>query len=82
MTASTPTARYGTATAAAWNRLHPQLQHQDGWKHHHGELPLIEGTLIRLAVDHLPRDRGPKPVWLWASATGLAAAEVTLCWQA
>jgi DDE superfamily endonuclease len=82
VTASTPTARYGTATAAAWDRLHPKLQHQNGWQHHHGELPLIEGTLIRLAVDHLPGDRHPKPVWLWASAPGLAAAEVAACWQA
>jgi hypothetical protein len=82
VTASTPTARYGTATAAAWDRLHPKLQHQDGWAQHHGELPLIEGMLIRLAVDHLPGDRDPRPVWLWASATGLAADEVALCWQA
>jgi hypothetical protein len=78
----TETARYGTATAAAWDRLHPKLEHQDGWQYHHGQLPLIEGTLIRLAVDHLPGDRDPTPVWLWASATGLAAADVALCWQA
>ena len=31
-------------------------------------LPVIEGTLIRLQVDHLPGDRDPKPVWLWWSA--------------
>jgi len=30
---------------------------------------VIEGTLIRLQVDHLPGDRDPKPVWLWCSAT-------------
>src|SRR6266536_373818 len=28
------------------------------------ELPVIEGTLIQLTVDHLPGDRDPKPVWL------------------
>ena len=32
-----------------------------------GELPVIEGTLIKLTVEHLPHDRAPKPVWLWTS---------------
>src|SRR5712692_1284698 len=50
------------------------------WEHHDGELPVIEGTLIRLAVDHLPGDRDPKPVWLWWSRTGGTPAEVNRCW--
>src|SRR6266545_4443404 len=49
---------------------------------HHGPLPVIEGTLIRLAVDHLPGDRDPKPIWLWSSATGAAPGEVDRLWQA
>ena len=52
------------------------------WLDHDGELPVIEGTLIRLQVDHLPGDRDPKPVWLWSSRAGAAAAEVDRCWQA
>ena len=49
---------------------------------HEGELPVIEGTLIRLQVDHLPGDRNPKPVWLWTSITGATAADVDRWWQA
>jgi hypothetical protein len=83
VTTVTQTTRYGAATARAWDRLHPRLTHRAAWEHHEdGELPILEGTLIRLQVDHLPGDRHPKPVWLWIPATGLAAAEVDRCWQA
>ena len=47
-----------------------------------GPLPVIEGTLIRLQVDHLPGDRDPKPVWLWCSAAGAPPAEVDRLSQA
>ena len=42
--------------ASAWDRVHPRLSHRAAWLDHHGPLPVIEGTLIRLAVDHLPGD--------------------------
>ncbi|GAA2915338.1 hypothetical protein GCM10010517_81540 [Streptosporangium fragile] len=73
---TTATTRYGLAKAGSWNRLHPRLTHRACWIDHEGDLPVIEGTLIRLQVDHLPGDRDPQPVWLWSSATGPAAAEV------
>ena len=76
------TSRYGMAEAAAWDRVHPRLTHRAAWLDHDGGLPVIEGTLIRLQVDHLPGDRDPKPVWLWSSATGAAPDEVDRCWQA
>jgi hypothetical protein len=79
---STMTSRYGMAEAAAWDRVHPRLTHRAAWLDHDGGLPVIEGTLIRLQVDHLPGDRDPKPVWLWSSATGAAPAEVDRLWQA
>ena len=79
---STSTTRYGTARASSWDRLHPRLTHRTCWLEHHGELPVIDGTLIRLQVEHLPGDRHPKPVWLWCSATGATPAEVTHWWQA
>jgi hypothetical protein len=79
---STKTTRYGMARASSWDRLHPRLTHRTCWLEHHGELPVIDGTLIRLQVDHLPGDRHPKPVWLWCSATGATPAEVTHWWQA
>ena len=78
----TQTTRYGTAAARAWDRLHPRLTHRSAWLDHDGDLPVIDGTLIRLQVDHLPGDRDPKPVWLWCSATGVPPAEVDRLWQA
>ena len=82
VTTTTQTTRYGTAVAQAWDRLHPRLTHRSAWLDHDGPLPVIEGTLIRLQVDHLPGDRDPKPVWLWCSVTGAAPAEVDRLWQA
>jgi hypothetical protein len=46
---TTVTSRYGTAVAAAWNRVHPRLTHRSAWLDlDDGPLPVIEGTLIRL----------------------------------
>ena len=53
----TDTDRYGTARAEAWDRLHPRLTHRGGWADHPGDLPIVEGTLIRLTVDRLPGER-------------------------
>ena len=82
VTTVTETTRYGTARATAWGRLHQRLASRAGWEDHDGELPVIEGTLIRLAVDHLPGDRSPEPLWLWSSRAGTSAAEVNRTWQA
>ncbi len=83
VTTVTQTSRYGTAVARSWDRLHPRLTHRAAWDgHHDGELPILEGTLIRLQVDHLPGDRDPKPVWLWWSRTGATPADVDRCWRA
>jgi len=82
VTTSTLTSRYGMARAAAWDRVHPRLTHRAAWLDHDGPLPVIERTLIRLTVDHLPGDRDPRPVWLCCSVTGAAAGEVDRLWQA
>jgi hypothetical protein len=79
---TTDTARHGTAHAAAWGRLHPTLTRRGGWEHHTGELPIIEGTVIRLTTDRLPGDRDPKPLWLWWSRAAATAADVDRLWQA
>jgi hypothetical protein len=78
----TTTARYGTAQASAWERLHQRLEHRGSWEDHHGELPVVEGTVIRLQVDHLPGCRDADPVWLWSSRAGAGEDEVTRAWQA
>lgn len=57
------TDRYGTARAMAWDRIHPRLTTRSAWIDHTGELPVIEGTLIRLEVDRLPGGHDPLPVW-------------------
>jgi DDE superfamily endonuclease len=81
ITTSTVTSRYGIATASAWDRLHPRLTHRAAWLDHDGELPIIDGTLIRLQVEHLPGDRNPQPVWLWSSRTQITAGEMDRLWQ-
>src|SRR5690242_11041320 len=78
----TQTARYGTARASARARLHQQLAARAGWEDHDGKLPVVEGTLIRLQVEHLPGNRSPDPLWLWSSRAGATADEVNRCWQA
>jgi DDE superfamily endonuclease len=78
---TTDTTRYGTAEAASWDRLHPRLTRRTCWISHDGDLPVIEGTLIRLQVEHLPGERDPKPVWLWCSTTSATAADVDRWWQ-
>jgi hypothetical protein len=81
-TSSAGTSRYGTAVAHSWNRLHPRLTRRAAWLDHDGDLPVLEGTLIRLTVDHLPGDRDPKPLWLWYSSTNCTPSDVDRLWQA
>jgi hypothetical protein len=76
------TARYGRALALSWDRLHPRLTHRGAWATHPGRLPIVEGTLIRLQVEHLPGARAAKPVWLWTSALDADTDAVTRCWRA
>jgi DDE superfamily endonuclease len=78
----TETSRYGTAEATAWGRMHQRLEHRGAWEDHEGELPLIEGTLVRLQVGHLPGQRDADPVWLWSSRAGTGEEEVNRTWRA
>jgi DDE superfamily endonuclease len=82
VTTVTETTRYGTAAAMAWGRLHQRLTSRAGWEGHDGELPVIEGTVIRLAVGHLPGDRSPDPLWLWSSRAATDPDAVDRTWQA
>jgi hypothetical protein len=78
----TETSRYGTAEARAWARVHQRLEHRGAWQDHEGELPVVEGTLVRLKVDHLPGQRNADPVWLWSSRAATTGEEVNRAWQA
>ncbi|MFF2411486.1 NF041680 family putative transposase [Streptomyces sp. NPDC058092] len=82
ITTVTDTTNYGKAEAQAWDRVHPRLTHRSSWLDHDGELPLIEGTLLRLKVEHLSKDREAPPVWLWSSKTGATPGDVDRFWQA
>jgi hypothetical protein len=73
--------RYGGACATAWDRLHPRLTRRAAWLDYDGDLPVMQGTLIRLVVDHLPGDGDPKPVWLWSSRVGASPSHVDRLWQ-
>ncbi|GGY69629.1 hypothetical protein GCM10010326_74870 [Streptomyces xanthochromogenes] len=83
VTTVTDTTHYGKAVATAWHPLHPLLTRRSAWASYpEGELPVIEGTVIRLQVDHLRGDHSPRPIWLWWSATAATAADVDRLWQA
>ena len=69
----------GPAAVTAWHRMHPKLIRARGsWSAHppQQELPVVEGTLIRLAPA-----RG-KGMWLWASDPAAGPERTTRLWQA
>jgi hypothetical protein len=82
ITTHTDTRLYGPATARAWDRLHPRLTRRTAWIAHTEQLPILEGTLIRLEVAQLPSGAIPKPVWLWYSRTKQTVSDVDRLWQA
>jgi hypothetical protein len=77
-----PTPQHGTAYACAFDQQHQLLKRRDGWAGHTGELPVVEGTLIRLHVERPPGKWQQKSMWLWVGATGLNASAVDRYWQA
>jgi DDE superfamily endonuclease len=76
--------RYGRLAVTAWHRMHQQLTRQNyGWAAHEGPLPVIEGTLIRLAAAARAAGyRALEPMWLWAADPAAGEPEVTAAWQA
>ena len=82
VTTTDETTSYGEAETRAWGRLHPRLTHRAARLDHEGELPIVEGTLIRLQVEHLPGDRDAQPMWLWWSGIGANPPDVDRIWQA
>lgn len=81
VTTATDTVNYGKAEARARDRVHPRLTHRSAWLEHDGELPIVEGTLVRLKVEHLSKEREAPRVWLWSSKTGATPADVDRLWQ-
>jgi DDE superfamily endonuclease len=79
LTATDP--RYGRVEAQAWHGLHPRLARRGRWA---GEKqpPIVTGSVIRVAVEHLPKPtaRALKTLWLWWSGPG--TPDLDLCWRA
>jgi len=77
--------RYGQVHTRVWHRLHPKLAARYNWADHdihtHGDLPIIEASIIQVTVDRLPGNRTPKPLWLWASDPDLTATDLDLAWR-
>ena len=68
--------RYGNIRIQTWHHLHPKLGRRGHWTDH-DTLPIVEGTLIRVVVEHLPKAtaRGIKTLWMWH--TGPAPTDIT-----
>lgn len=78
-----PAPGYGTVTATAWHRVHKMVHRRSGgWEDwpKSRDLPVIEGTLIRLSAG--PGRRAWPPMWLWASAPAAGEAGTAVLWQA
>ena len=60
----------------------PQAKARGAWAGHQGQPPLIEGTLIKLTVDHLPHDRDPGRSCRGYPPRTRLPQEVNRCWQA
>ena len=73
-------ARYGRVEVSAWSGLHPKLQNRGRWVDAHA--PIVRGTVIRVAVEHLPKPtaRAMKTLWLWWSGPG--TPDLDVCWRA
>ena len=78
-------ARHGPVRATAWTRVHPEVhRHTAGfgdWPEDR-ELPLIEGTLIRLSAAPGPGWPAGEAMWLWASTPLPDDAGIRVLWQA
>ena len=73
--------RYGQVHVQGWGRLHPELGRTAAWADHPGPLPIIEGAVINVAVEHLPGDRAPKPMWLWCNDSRVTDDDLDWWWR-
>jgi transposase-like protein len=74
---------YGTVTVRAWTGLHQKLGSTGRWASWPRDtpLPIVRGTVLQVAVGHLPDGRKPpKDRWLWHA--GPVPAGPDLLWKA
>ena len=75
--------QYGTVTVRAWTGLHRKLGSTGRWASwpRDKQLPIVRGTVLQVAVGHLPDGRKPpKDLWLWHA--GPVPADPDLLWKA
>lgn len=76
--------RYGRVEVRAWHGMHQKVQREGYFAEHFPgkftRLPIIEGTVIEVRVEHLPDGRAPhRPMWLWHS--GPQPPDLDVCWR-
>lgn len=73
--------RHGNVHVQAWSGLHPKLHGRGRWADHDTP-PIVQGTVIRVEVEHLPKPtaRTVKTLWLWWSGPG--QPDLDICWRA
>jgi len=78
---STRDPRYGDVRVEAWHGLHPRLQGRGRWAGADAP-PSARGSVIHVAVEHLPKKtaRAKKTLWLWWSGPG--TPDIDVCWRA
>src|SRR5699024_9516676 len=64
----------GAGRTPSWNAAAPG-------EHHPGPPPIVEHTLIQIAVQHLPGGREPGPRWLWYSDPDAGACDIRRLWR-
>lgn len=74
--------RYGRVRVQAWSRVHPRLGRRGHWAGM-SLLPIVEGTVIRVQVERLPKPSAranSTVLWLWHSGSG--TPDLAVLWRA
>ncbi|MGH9261182.1 MAG: NF041680 family putative transposase, partial [Acidimicrobiales bacterium] len=73
--------RYGTVTVTAWHDMHPRLAGRGRWAGCDVP-PIVKGSVIRVAVEHLPKQTARNNKTLWLFWSGPDVPDLDLCWRA
>lgn len=73
--------QYGQVRVRAWADVHAKVQHQPTRGQRRAVWPVLEGTLLLVEVERLPRQtRIPQRLWLWWRGPG--EPDLALVWRA
>lgn len=73
--------RYGAMEVEAWHGLHPRLAGRGRWAGADAP-PIVRGSVIRVAVEHLPKRTARAVKTLWLGWSGPGAPDLDVCWRA